>query len=287
MMPDLVPPEDLVGAIGLSSAQWNLGRVVGPSLAGVVIALGGPRWGYAIAFGINTVSFVAVVVVVSALTLPGARPGPFPSIFASIQDGFRYAFREPGLRTIVIYMTVNSLLAAPFIALVSPMALKVLKEGDAGVSVLVTAQGVGAVAMAVSLGGLARKFSPRRVLAAVLWLLPGALVLYALAPNLWSAAACIFLVGALYLGALSSFTSSAQARAPAEIRGRVMSVLNVLLGLLYPIGSVVQGRLSDRVGQRAVTAGAAVAMLGVLGVLAVARPGLFRRLDPDALAVPA
>ena len=55
----------------------------------------------------------------------------------------------------------------------------------------------------------------------MLWLLPGSLVLYALAPNLWTAAACIFLVGALYLGALSSFTSSAQARAPAEIRGRV------------------------------------------------------------------
>jgi MFS family permease len=93
----------------------------------------------------------------------------------------------------------------------------------------------------------------------------------------------------LYIGALSSFTSSAQTRAPAEIRGRVMSVLNVLLGLLYPIGAVVQGRLSDVIGQRIVTAGAAVAMLAVLAALAVARPGLFRRLEqpvvPSASAV--
>ena len=279
MMPDLVPPEDLVAAIGLSSAQWNLGRVIGPSFAGIVIALGGERWGYGIAFAINTVSFLAVVVVVGTLTLPGPRPGPFPSIAESIREGFAYAFAEPGLRTIIIYMTVNSLLAAPFIALVSPMALQVLNSGSGGVSVLVTAQGVGAVMMAVSLGGLARRFTPRRLLAAVLWALPVALVAYASAPNLWTAAACIFVVGALYIGALSSFTSSAQTRAPAEIRGRVMSVLNVLLGLLYPIGAVVQGRLADSIGQRVVTAGAAVAMLAVLLVLAVARPGLFRRLE--------
>lgn len=279
MMPDLVPPEDLVAAIGLSSAQWNLGRVIGPSFAGIVIALGGERWGYGIAFAINTVSFLAVVVVVGTLTLPGPRPGPFPSIAESIREGFAYAFAEPGLRTIIIYMTVNSLLAAPFIALVSPMALQVLDSGSGGVSVLVTAQGVGAVMMAVSLGGLARRFTPRRLLAAVLWALPVALVAYASAPNLWTAAACIFVVGALYIGALSSFTSSAQTRAPAEIRGRVMSVLNVLLGLLYPIGAVVQGHLADSIGQRVVTAGAAVAMLAVLLVLAVARPGLFRRLE--------
>ncbi len=279
MMPDLVPPEDLVAAIGLSSAQWNLGRVIGPSFAGIVIALGGERWGYGIAFAINTVSFLAVVVVVGTLTLPGPRPGPFPSIAESIREGFAYAFAEPGLRTIIIYMTVNSLLAAPFIALVSPMALQVLDSGSGGVSVLVTAQGVGAVMMAVSLGGLARRFTPRRLLAAVLWALPVALVAYASAPNLWTAAACIFVVGALYIGALSSFTSSAQTRAPAEIRGRVMSVLNVLLGLLYPIGAVVQGRLADSIGQRVVTAGAAVAMLAMLLVLAVARPGLFRRLE--------
>jgi MFS family permease len=103
-----------------------------------------------------------------------------------------------------------------------------------------------------------------------------------MAPNLLTAAACIFVVGGLYIGALSSFTSSAQMRAPAEIRGRVMSVLNVLLGLLYPIGAVVQGRLADGIGQRVVTAGAAIIMLAVLAVLAVVQPGLFRRLDVAA-----
>jgi MFS family permease len=285
MMPDLVPPEDLVGAIGLSSAQWNLGRVIGPSLAGLVIALGGDRWGYAAAFAVNAASFLAVVLVVASLTLPGARPGPHPSIVASIRQGFSYSFAEPGIRTIVVYMTINSLLAAPFIALVAPMAKLVLDAGDAGVSVLVTAQGLGAVTMAVSLGSLTKRFGGRRVMTGALWALPVALVLYAGAPNLWTAAVGIFVVGALYICALSSFTSGAQMRAPAAIRGRVMSVLNVLLGLLYPIGSVIQGRLADSIGQRVVTAGVAVVMLVALAAIAVLRPGLARRLDDDVLAV--
>ncbi len=285
MMPDLVPPEDLVGAIGLGSAQWNLGRVIGPALASLVIAAGGERWGYSLAFAINTVSFLAVIAVVSSLALPGPGPGPFPSIAASIREGFRFAFDESGIRAIIIYMTINSLLAAPFIALVTPMALNVLHAHNRGVSVLLTAQGLGAVVMGVSLGSLTSRYSRRRVMAGVLWLLPPALVAYAVAPNLWVSAACLFVVGALYIGALSSFTSNAQLRAPAALRGRVMSVLNVLLGLLYPIGSLIQGRLADSVGQRKVTAGAAVAMLIALGVIAVVRPGLFRRLE-DGAAVP-
>ena len=91
------------------------GELTGGEIAGVVVVVvvvGGSAVPLMSVGGV-----VAVVLVVASLTLPGARPGPFPSIFASIQDGFRYAFREPGLRTIVIYMTVNSLLAAPFIAL--------------------------------------------------------------------------------------------------------------------------------------------------------------------------
>ncbi len=283
MMPDLVPPAELVAAVGLSSAQWNLGRVVGPSLAGFVIAIGGERWGYSLAFAVNTVSFLAVIVVVASLALPGAQPGPYPSLVASIREGFAYAFTEPGMRAIVVYMTINSLLAAPFIALVSPMALQVLDAGKSGVSVLVTAQGLGAVTMAVSLGSLAKRYTSRRVMAFALWALPVALVVYASAPTLVTAALCLYVVGALYLGTLSSFTSNAQLRAPAEVRGRVMSVLNVLLGLLYPIGSVVQGRLADRHGQRIVTAGAALVMLALLALLVVLRPGLNRRLDTAAL----
>jgi MFS family permease len=274
MFPDLVPEDDLVGAIALSSAQWNLGRVIGPAAAGIVIAFGGYAW----AFGINALSFLAVVVAIAPLVLP--RPLPtHESITAAIRSGLRFVRADPGLRVVVGYMIVNSFLAAPFIALVPYMAIEVLDEGSAGTSVLVTAQGIGAVAMALALGPLTERFGIRRVLPAVLWLLPPLLLLYAVAPDIWSAAVAILGVGFLYIGALSTFISVGQLRAPAAVRGRVISVLMVVLGAIYPIGSLVQGALADRIGLRATTAGAALIMLAILAVVRLLRPTFADAID--------
>jgi MFS family permease len=275
LLPDLVPRDDLPGAMALSSAQWNLGRVIGPALAGVVIGLGGYEW----AFGINALSFLAVIAVVVSLRLPPPVPVQEASIFASIRAGARFARTDPGLRVVIAYMALNSFLAAPFIALVPAVALKVFDNGDFGTSLLVTAQGIGAVAMGLSLGPLFARFGGRRVLLGVLFGLPIALVAYAAAPTLAVGVVTIFVVGFLYLGALSSFTTIAQLRAPAELRGRVLSLLMVLLGTLYPLGSVVQGAVADRVGLRVTTAAAGLIMGAALLAARLLRPEVTRALD--------
>ncbi len=260
VLPDLVPKEDLIGAVALSSAQWNLGRVIGPALAGIVISIGGYTW----AFAINTLSFFAVIFAVTQLRIPPPIKRRAQSVFASVREGIAYTRRDPGLRVVVVYMAVNTLLAAPFIALIPAMAEKVFHSGAGGTAALVTAQGLGAVTMALTLAALALRFGPRRVLLGVLWGLPPALVAYAVMPELALSAVAIYFVGLLYLGALSSFTSIAQLRAPAAVRGRVLSVLQVLLGSLYPLGAVLQGAIVDAIGLRATTAGAAVLMLLLL-----------------------
>jgi MFS family permease len=275
VLPDLVPKEDLVGAVALSSAQWNLGRVVGPALAGVVISLGGYAW----AFAFNTLSFFAVILAVSQLRLPPPAERKVQSVFSSVREGIGYTRRDPGLRVVVSYMALNTLLAAPFIALIPAMARNVFDSGAGGTAVLVTAQGFGAVTMALTLATAAARFGPRRVLLGVLWGLPPALIIYALMPVLALSAVAIFFVGLLYLGALSSFTSIAQLRAPAEVRGRVLSVLQVLLGSLYPLGAVLQGAIADEVGLRATTAVAALLMLVALVLARVLRPQFTAALD--------
>ena len=219
MLPDLVPVEDLPGTIALSSAQYNLGRVVGPTIAGIVIAIGGTAHGsvrgFAWAEAANAVSFLAVVAVMLTLTLPPpsalARSEKF---IRSISDGFRFVRREPGLSVTALAMCLNTFLAAPFITLVPAMALKVLDSGAGGTAVLVTAQGAGAVLMAFSLGSLIEQFGARRVLVILMAALPFALVGYAYAPVLALSALALFVVGLLYLGALSSFTTIAQLRVP-------------------------------------------------------------------------
>jgi MFS family permease len=268
MLPDLVPRDDLPGAVALSSAQWNLGRVIGPALAGLVIGLGG----YEVAFFLNTVSFFAVFAVVASFRLPRPAVAAGTTILGSIREGARFVRGDDALRFVVGCMALNSLLAAPFIALIPAVALDVFHEEKLGTAVLVTAQGIGAVVMGLALATLFGRFGTRRVLLGVLATLPIALVLYALAPTLPLAVLAILVVGALYLGSLSSFTTVAQLRAPAELRGRVVSVLMMLIGALYPIGSVVQGAIADEVGLRATTAGAAVLLGSLLLLWRLLRP---------------
>jgi predicted MFS family arabinose efflux permease len=183
-------------------------------------------------------------------------------------------------------MCVNTFLAAPFIALVPAMAQDVLNNGKAGTSILITAQGFGAVTMALALGTLVERFGPRRLLVTLMATLPLALTAYAYAPNLAASALALFVVGALYLGALSTFSTIAQLRAPAAIRGRALAVNTMILGSLYPLGAVIQGKIADGIGLRRTTFAAAAVMAVVLVATRLVRPGITRALDtPVDLAV--
>jgi MFS family permease len=268
---DLVPPEDLTAAIGLGSAQWNLGRIVGPALAGIVIAFGSIGW----ALVINTVSFLAVVITLLLITLTRPkRSDTRGGWLDSLSTGYAFVRREPGLRVSMSAMAVNTFFAAPFIALVPAVVEKTLRQGKGAVSLLVTCQGIGAVVAAVSLGRLTRQFGVRRLLTFNLVAVPAALIVYGLAPGLAGKAVALVFLGAAYLLALSTFSSVSQLRAPAELRGRTVAVNTTILGLLYPAGSLVQGRLGDRFGLNAVTAGAGALMLGVVVVARLVRPGI-------------
>ena len=279
LLPDLVPPEELPAAIALGSAQWNLGRVIGPALAGIVIGLGS----FELAFAFNTISFFAVIIAIAPMHLPPPSPHAHETIRKSIAGGIRFVRNDSGLRAVVTYLALNSLLAAPFIALIPAVALKVFDEEKLGTSLFVTAQGIGAVVMALILGGLSHRVGLRRVVLSALAVLPCALVLYAIAPTLALATVAIFFVGGAYLGCLSGFNTVAQLRAPPALRGRVMSVNMMILGTVYPIGAVAQGAIADRFGLRVTTAVAAVALGALVLLIRTLRPGFDRHLE-DQLA---
>ena len=142
MIPDLVPAEDLLGAVSLSSAQFNMGRIIGPVLAGVVLLAGSAAW----AFAVNALSFGAVVAALCGRTAPAARPHPDGggAILRRIAEGARVAASEPGCRSAIILIGVVALIGSPFIALVPAEAITGLHQGVGATSVLVTAQGIGA-----------------------------------------------------------------------------------------------------------------------------------------------
>jgi MFS family permease len=278
MLPDLVPAEDLLGAVALSSAQWNLGRVIGPALAGAAIAFGGYKW----AFACNALSFLAVIVALLAISLPVPMRQARASFVRQIADGMRFARRDRGVLAAIATVAMCSLLAGPFIALVPVMAITILHAGSQGAATLVTGQGIGAVLVAFFIiGPLAQRFGRHRLLLATLYLLPPSLILYVLAPSLWLAFPCIMVLGGLYLSLLSGLTTIVQLRVPQAIRGRVISLHMATLSLLYPAGSVIQGVIADHIGLRLTTTGAAGILAAILVGSRTIFPGYLAALTTD------
>jgi MFS family permease len=284
MVPDLVPTEDLLGAVSLSSAQFNLGRVIGPALAGLALL----THNYGLVFGINAASFAAVVVALVLVRLPKPVRSPEElGMGARLAAGARAAAAEPGCRAAIQLIAVVALLASPFIALVPAMS-SVLDRGgvstSVGTAILVTAQGIGAVAGALALPTIAERVGRQTMLASALFVLPVLLVLYGLAPSLWLSAVAFLAVGAGYIAVLSGLNTVVQLRAPAAVRGRVLSIYMMGLGLVYPIGAVLQGTIADHTGVRSVTVVGAVAMMATMAVIALVHPATFAALGdgPDA-----
>ena len=279
MTPDLVGAEDLLGAMSLGAAQFNLGRVVGPALAGLVITAGGLAW----AFGLNVLSFGAVLVALALIRIPPLvrGDGERPRVLRTVADGVVAARRDPGIRTALLLLLATTFLVSPFIGLVPAVAIKVFGRGAPGTSALVTAQGVGAVCSALAATPLAGMLGRRRLLVAALVLVGPAAVLYGLAPTFPLAVAAIAVLGFVYLAVLSGTSTVCQLRAPRELRARIASLFMLGVGGGHALGLVMQGWLGDRVGLPEVTAATGLLLLGIVMTVRLARPDLLEAMEPS------
>ena len=286
ILPDLVPKSEFLAAVSLNSAQFNLGRIVGPALAGATVA----AFGYAAAFTANAVSFLAIVV---ALTFVRLAPpaGRSARLIAALRSGFAAARREPSCWAAIVTIAVVAFLASPFIALVPVMARHLTHGGSRAVAqataLLTTAQGVGAVAGALCLAPLASYLGRGRLLGWSLALLPPTLAVYSVSQVPWQGAVTLFVVGLIYISVLSGLSTVVQLRAPEAYRGRILSFFLVALGVAYPVGSLVQGPVIDRVGVGPTTAGTALLLLLIMAVTALRRPGFVRSITGEANRDPA
>jgi MFS family permease len=280
ILPELVPPDQIPGAVGLSSAQWNLGRVIGPAIGGAVYHWAGIQW----ALAINTVSFVAVVIALVGVALPGPVASAPRSILGSIADGWRYVRSDPGQRTVVSTYALLGLCLGPFIGLVPAFVVKVLDAGPGASAAMITAQGLGAVVTGVAVGTIGPRLGLDRLLLWSCVALPVALIGYAFSPGVVVAVLSIFVVGLLYFAVFTSLSSITQLRAPANFRGRVLAINNLALGLAYPAGLFIQGALGDAIGLRVTTAGFALVALVVVVAVVVAFPQVRASVEPSQSA---
>ena len=275
LLPDLVNREEVLAAVSLSSAQFNLGRIIGPMLAGVALAFGSPG----VCFAVNAASFVFVVVIFSFVR-SAPRPAPTTKIrvWSETIFGAKRAWSVKGCRYPILAVGTVALIASPFIALVPAMAIQTLHAGRVGTSWLVTGQGVGAVIGAMTLPALARRTSRLAVLRGSLLSVSFSLALYGLAPNLALAVAALVILGGAYVGTLTGLNTAVQLHAPISERSRILSLYTLSLSIFYPLGALVQAAFARTWGVRPVTVAAALVLALVLGLVSVLRPSYWSEI---------
>jgi MFS family permease len=277
LLRDMVDKDEVLAAVSLSSAQFNLGRIIGPALAGVAIGVGSTGW----CFALNAASFIFVVVIFSFVKSPAReRVLTKVRVWAETVVGARVAWSVKGCRNPIIGVGTVALIASPFITLVPAMAVHTLHAGKVGTAWLVGAQGVGAVIGAVTLPEVAKRTSRLAVLRGSIWALALAEALYALAPTLQLSILALALLGGAYVGTLSGLNTSVQLHAPVGERSRILALYTLSLSILYPIGATIQSAIATVWGVRAVTLGAAAIMGLVLLAVSIFMPEFWTEIGP-------
>ena len=277
LLAELVPAEDLLSALSLSSAQYNLGRIIGPTLAALAMAAGG----LALAFVCNAASFVAVLVSLRLVRLPPrAEHDGTTELWGEIVIGFRVAREDAGIRTALLLTCLISVLVAPFIALIPVYAITVFHHGATGTSLLATAQGVGAIAAAVLTGTLADRWGRRRLVSRMTLTLGVVAIAYWLVPHFWMAVVLLALLGGAYLATLTGVNATCMSRVSRLLQARVSSLYTMVLGVGYAVGLLALSWLGDHVGLRLTMVTAATLL--TLTVAWMKRRGLLGQLDGPA-----
>jgi MFS family permease len=247
-IPSLVPPEAMVNAIALNSAQFSLARVIGPAIGGVLIIASGPG----LVFGINAASFITVLL---ALSLIRSRSHPAPArrtLRDLLAGGIRYTWHQRRIRIMIATIAVQSFFGAPVTALLPIYAADVYGRGATGYGTLAAAIGAGSVLGALLLGRLGSRSSPGAI-ARSMMTLAVALLAFALVPSYGAGLALLVLYGAAYLFGISGTNSDIQLQVDESVRGRVLSIYMLAFGAFYPVGALVAGLSAETFGAPATT----------------------------------
>jgi len=245
---DMVGREGLRSAIALNSAMFNGARVVGPALAGLVIA----RWGTALAFFFNGLSFLAVIAALAALHTAGRpRPRSERSMRMEIAEGIAYALRTPRIALVLSLVLCVSMFFFNYNTLVPLLARDVLHQDAHGFGLLMTAVGCGAVAGAVVLASLGTDRPPVAVLFGSALTLGAATMLVAGVSRFGVAMVLLVVMGFCGMLFMTGANTTVQLTVPDELRGRVMSLHTLMFAGMTPFGAFLVGTVTQALGVRA------------------------------------
>lgn len=241
---DMVGKEDLLNAIALNSSMFNGARIVGPAIAGLLVAWVGEGW----CFFLNALSYIAVIggfLLMKIETIVRPATG---STLANIKEGFGFVVKTPPIRALLLLLGLVSLMGMPYAVLMPIFADQILGGGSSTLGFLMGASGAGALIAALVLASRKSVFGLGRWVAFASGGFGAALILFSFSNVFWLSAVLLVPVGFSMMTQMSSSNTLIQAMVPDELRGRVMSVYSMMFMGMAPLGAVSAGALAGLLG---------------------------------------
>jgi MFS family permease len=267
---EMTSREDLMNAISLNSSAFNCARIIGPSVAGFLMA----NVGIAMCFFLDGISFIAVIAGLLLMRLPKRETtivsgsGPLGQAL----EGFRYVSTHRRVLTILSLFTVVGIFGWSYSVLMPAFAHDVLHLDANGYGLLMAGSGVGALAAALTVASIGHILPTRVMALGGVWIFSVALVLFAFNKNLYLGVLLLAIVGFGVVLYFSTSNTVLQSIVPDEMRGRVMGIWTLIFGGMIPLGSLEAGLLADFIGTPATMAiGALICALAALVTLQVIR----------------
>ena len=263
LVPQLVPREDLTNAIAINSAQFNMSRVLGPTIGGFAMALVGVAGN----FFLNGLSFLAVLLALSRIKYVEPAVSQEGHLWKKMKQGFAYVFQHSAMSSLVLLVAIGSLLAIPYLTFVPYFARDVLGSDESGLGILMACSGAGAFLGAITIAyvTLIRRRGLFVVRASAG--LYTSIIAFTFSRNFYLSGFFLTLAGYCMIISVATINSSLQHLSENQMRGRVMSIYSTAFLGLPPIGCLIAGSLARVISVSHVIAGmSALALLASMGV---------------------
>jgi MFS family permease len=242
---EIVGREDMSNAIALNSSMFNGARVVGPAVAGIVVAAIGEGW----CFLLNGLSYIAVIIGLLLMKLaPLVRASERESALGRIAAGFRFVQTTTPIRALLLLLGAVSLTGMPYATLMPVFADSVLHGGAKGLGILMGFSGVGALAGSIALVTRSDVRGLGRWVAISSISFGASLIVFSMSKAFWLSAAILVAVGGAMMVQMASSNTLIQAMVPDALRGRVMAIYSMMFMGMAPFGALFAGSVASRIG---------------------------------------
>lgn len=242
---EMTSREDLLNAISLNSSIFHGARVIGPSIAGLMIG----TVGIPICFFLNGVSFIAVIAGLMRMQLPPLeRSIIHTSPLEHAWTGIVYSIQHQRVRTILSLFFAVGVFGWSYTVLMPAFARDILGRGANGYGLLISASGAGALLGALLVAAYGHLVTPRKLAFGGIYLFSGAVIALAFTRSFYFSLGCLFFAGLGMLLFFATSNTTLQTIVPDEMRGRVMGIWSLVFGMMIPVGSLEAGAVANLLG---------------------------------------